>query len=231
MTQPPRKNPEGLPEQPTMVNPAWAEWRNTFENSPEALKKMRVPPEEMADDIVALPLSMPDFANNIQPHLVNQNLVPRWIFTDRRRYAEARSQGFRNCTRADLKADFATLNPYEEDAGLKYVNGDLILMLTDRKRYLGALRRKHEQAERLGRNPNERTARAVAVEKARAELGETANAINRMREAQGQGPLIEAFDPKESDLHLDAATAQAVGRMGHTGKPDTGTGKDLAKGR
>lgn len=215
--------------QPTMVNPTS---RNVVE---EGKQKPTAP--ELQDDIIAMPLSMPDFANDIQPQLVNQNLWPRWIFTDRRRYAQAKSQGFRNCTKQDLKPEFTENNPFEEfekEGGTKYINGDVILMLIDRGRYLGALRRKHEAAERLHMSEQQR---AIAVRKAQAELGDMTNAINKAREGVGQGPIMEAFDPHAEDLHLEEpqmhpTVAKEIGRMGgHQGKPDTGNARDLAKGR
>ena len=155
-------------EIPTMTN------QNILEQPPA--RDMKTPPDELAGDITALPLTLPDFANDIRPWLMNPQLYPRWIFTDRRRYQQARAQGYRNCTKHDLKPQFAALTPYEEDSGSKYVNGDLILMLIDRKRYLGALRHKHEMAERLAKPAMQRK---LSVDRANADMGPLANALNR----------------------------------------------------
>jgi hypothetical protein len=206
------------PSPPTMTSRSILE--PVFRRDPKA------PPEELGDDIEAKPLSMPEFTNDVQPFLVNQSLAARWIFTDRRRYAQAKAQGWRNCTRQDLKPGYAQLNPFEEEGGTKLINGDLILMLIDRKRYLGAKKYKHEMAARLA-NPG--VARKVSAQKANAEMGPQVAAMNRQREMQGKAPLMEVYDPGNDAAMVDVPQSE-IGRLGqHRGKPDTGKLGDLNK--
>lgn len=204
-----KKEQEQGPPVPTLTNQA------AFE--PPPLRPIKAPPDELAEDIIAAPLGQPDFATNIQPYLVNQSLAPRWIFTDRRRYAQAKAQGWRNCSKHDLKPSFATLSPFEEEGGTKYINGDLILMVIDRKRYLGALRRKHEQAQRLAKPAVQK---ALSVRSANQDLGEVVNAINRQRATMGQPPVMEAFNPYADEADLDMDVVRAAGRLGHEGGPE-----------
>jgi hypothetical protein len=185
-------------------------------------------PDELAEDIRALPLTLPDFANNIQPYLVNKELWPRWIFTDRRRYAQARAQGWRNCTKQDLKPGYATLTPYEEEGGTKYINGDLILMLIERKRYLGALRYKHQVASALS---NAAVQRTLSAKRAVTDLGDEVAAVNRQRMSQGHDPVMSVFTPGAADLNKTVlgqpgVAQKEVSRLGHEGKPDMGSGLD-----
>jgi hypothetical protein len=186
------------------------------------------PPEELAQDIEAKPLSMPEFVTDVQPYLVNQGLTARWIFTDRRRYSQAKSQGFRNCTKSDLKPGFGTLSPFEEEGGTKFINGDLILMLIDRKRYLGALKHKHDVAFRLSEAA---TAKKVSAQVAKQEMGSLVNAVNQQRQAQGYGPVMSVFDPSKSDLEQTGVPASEVARLGHQAKPDMGKMADLKGGK
>lgn len=192
-------------------------------------RPLGAPAEELADDIVARPLTLPDFVTDIKPFLMNQNLEPRWIFTDRRRYAQAKAQGWRNACAKDFKPGFAGLTPYLEEGGTKVVNGDLILMLIDRKIYLGAKRYKHQVAAALADAAVQRT---VSAKKAASDLGEQVAAVNRQRIAQGAQPVMSVFTPGAADLSKTplgnaSKLAKEVGRLGHDGAPDTGTAADL----
>jgi|SRR5690348_8900428 len=189
----------------------------------------RAPAAELAEDIVARPMTLPDFANDIQPYLVNQTLAPRWIFTDRRRYAQARAQGWRNAVKADFKPGYARLTPFEEEGGTKYINGDLILMLIDRKIYLGALRYKHQVAAALSDAAVQRT---VTAQRAVNDLGGPVAAVNRQRMAQGAPPVMTVFTPGAADLHntvlgQPGVASKEVGRVGSDTR-DVGTSHDLA---
>lgn len=212
--------PRGEPEVPTMTNDSVL--------GPPPPRPRNAPPEELAEDIVAKPLSMPEFAANVQPYLVNQNLAARWIFTDRRRYSQARAQGFRNCTKQDLKPSFALLSPFEEEGGTKFINGDLILMLIDRKRYLGALKYKHDFAYRLSEAG---TAKRVSAQRARQEMGAELERLNRQRAQSGYAPLMQVFDPDKTDLEQVGVPVGEVNRLGHQGRPDTGKVSDLNRNK
>lgn len=192
-------------------------------------RPLRAPAEELSDDIVARPLTLPDFVTDIKSYLVNQNLEPRWIFTDRRRYAQAKAQGWRNASAKDFKPGFASLTPYLEEGGTKIVNGDLILMVIDRKIYLGAKRYKHQVAAALADAAVQRT---VSAKKAVGDLGEQVAAVNRQHIARGSQPVMSVFTPGAADLSKtplgnDSKMAKEVGRLGHEGAPDTGTAADL----
>lgn len=188
------------PEVPTMVNPIPLE--------PMVRRPVGAPPEELAADIVAAPLTGPDFANDIQSYLVNQSLSCRWIFTDRRRYAEAKSQGWRNATAQDLKPGFATLNPFSEEGGTKFINGDLILMVIEKRRYLGALRKKHDAAFQLA---------TPALQKEMSRR----MADNELRGAGATGKM-SAFTPDQTPVAIPAEAASKINRLGHDGPPDMG---------
>lgn len=212
-------NTANVPPVPTMTNTSVLE--------PLERRDPKAPPEELAQDIEAKPLTLPEFANDVQPYLLNQGLAPRWIFTDRRRYAQAKAQGWRNCMRQDLKPGYARLNPFEEEGGTKFINGDLILMLIDRKRYLGALRYKHEMAARLAMP---QVQRKVSQQIAQQELGSQVAAMNRTREVQGRDPLMQVYDPDAEAGRQVELPQTELGRLGqHKGKPDTGKMGDLNK--
>ena len=190
-----------------------------------------VVPDELGEDITALPLGAPDFAMDVKPHLMNPGLWPRWIFTDRRRFAQATAQGWRVAKKSDLKPGYAKMTPFEEEGGTKYINGDLILMLIDRKIYLGALRYKHQVAAALSDAAIQRT---VAANKASTELGQSVvGAVNRQRMAQGGDPVMTVFTPGAADLDQTplgtAKGAKEINRLGPVGKVDMGTGADLQK--
>lgn len=101
------------------------------------------------EQIEARPLTMPDFIN-IKPKNPNHSL--RWVVfkvgkdESSLRYEQALAQGFRNATVDDVQK----VSPaYIRDGGKRLVNGDVILMLHSRQAYVGALKRKDEQAKNL----------------------------------------------------------------------------------
>lgn len=186
---------------------------------------------ELAEDIVARPLVAPDFMMDIRRFLVNPNLWPRWIFNDRRRYSQALSQGWRNARQSDFKPGFSS--PYSEEGGTKYVNGDVTLMLIDRKIYLGALRHKHEVAANFS---DVSIAKRISAQKAQGAMGADLNAYNRWMERQGQRPAMEVFDPSPEEIpgfkgvmQDPSVAAKEVSRIGNETARDTGFLHDLGK--
>jgi hypothetical protein len=187
-------------------------------------------PEEFAEDIIAMPLGALDFANDVKPFLTNKNLHPRWIFTDRRRYTQALAQGWRNAKQTDFVSGYTKLSPFTIEGGTKYINGDLILMLIDRKIYLGALRYKHQVAASLA---DAASLKAISAGKAVNELGSTVAAANQKRAASGDDPVMTVFTPGQADIShtvLGQAgnAAKELGRLGNDGSRDTGSLQDLA---
>jgi hypothetical protein len=213
--------PQAKPPVPTMTNASLipqledVPLRGTFQRA-----------AELDDDIVARPMTLPDFVN---VPLANPNLAPRWIFTDRRRFAQAKAQGWRVAKKTDIKPGYAKLTPFEEEGGTKYVNGDLILMLIDRKIYLGALRYKHQVAAALS---DAAVQRRLAAGNAVSEMGTTVAAVNQQRVAQGAEPVMTVFAPgvadlKDTVLGNPGVAGKELGRMG--GVRDMGTLADMAK--
>ena len=185
---------------------------------------------ELAEDIVARPLTLPDF---VDVPLKNPNLSARWMFTDRRRYAQAKAQGWRNATSNDVDQVKAKgrLSPYVEEGGTKYINGDLILMVIDRKIYLGALRYKHQVAAALA---DASVNRRLSAQKAVQELGSTVAAVNQQRMSHGSDPAMTVFTPGAAEsmpgvMANAGVAAKELGRVGHDGPRDMGTLADLAK--
>lgn len=219
------------PEVPTMTSastipPIDEAWRA------RGRRRVKAAAPELAEDIVSRPLVLPDFMMDIQRHLANPNLWPRWIFNDRRRYAQALSQGWRNAKQSDFKPGFMQLSPYSEEGGTKYVNGDLTLMLIDRRIYLGALRHKHDVAANFS---DVSIAKRISAQKAQAAMGVEVNAYNKWMERQGKRPAMEVFDPAD-DLESfkgvmadPAVAAKEVSRVGNESARDTGFLSDLAK--
>lgn len=184
--------------------------------------------DELADDIVARPMTLPDFVN---VPLANPNLAARWIFTDKRRFAQAKAQGWRVAKKQDVKPGYQSLTPFEEEGGTKYINGDLILMVIDRKIYLGALRYKHQVAAALS---DAAVQRRLSAGRAVNEMGSTVAAVNRQRQAQGADPVMTVFAPGVADLHdtvlgQPGVAGKEIGRLGNDGGRDTGTLADLAQ--
>lgn len=185
---------------------------------PAVPRALRAPADELSEDIVARPLTLPDFVLNIQPYLKNQGLSARWMFTDRRRYSMVKAQGWRNAVKADFKEGFAALNPYETEGGTKYINGDLILMLIDRRVYLGALKYKHQVAAALS---DSAVQRRLSAEQASGDLGEQVAAVNRQRMAQGRPAVMDVFTPGAADISKTPlgdpkVAAKELGRIGGT---------------
>jgi hypothetical protein len=183
---------------------------------------------ELAEDIVAKPMILPDFVN---VPLANPGLAARWIFTDRRRFAQAKAQGWRVAQKRDVKPGYQSLTPFEEEGGTKYINGDLILMVIDRKIYLGALKYKHQVAAALS---DAAVQRRLAAGKAVNEMGTVVAAVNRQRAAQGADPVMTVFAPGVADLNdtvlgQPGVAAKEAGRLGNDGPRDTGTLAELAK--
>lgn len=104
----------------------------------------------MDDNIVAMPLNDPDFTTNVKPK--NPDISLRWVLyslgmrdgtASYLRFEKAKTQGYVVATAADL------VNPpmaYSVDNGTKFVNGDLVLMKIDRRRYLGAILHREQAA-------------------------------------------------------------------------------------
>lgn len=185
----------------------------------EERRRMPLPPE-LGEDIVARPLIAPDFIMDIKKYMVNPNLWPRWIFTDRRRYSQALSQGWRPAKATDFKPGFAKLSPYSEEGGTKFINGDLILMLIDRRAYLGALRHNHDIAMGF---TDANMAKRMSAKKAEDAMGPQVNALNKWLERQGKRPAMEVFDPHDEMADLKGAPDSRIGE----GPRDMGKLADL----
>jgi hypothetical protein len=220
-------NQPNNPQQPPVPTMTSASMVPPLEEVP--LRPFGAPADELAEDIVARPLGAPDFANDVKPFLVNPNLHPRWIFTDRRRFSQAIAQGWRVAKKADLKPGYAKLSPFEAEGGTKYINGDLILMLIDRKIYLGALRYKHQVAAAFA---DAAVQRRISAGRAVSDLGGDVAAANQSRIRQGADPVMTVFTPGAADLpgvmSNPANAAKELGRIGNAGR-DTGTLASLAQ--
>lgn len=103
------------------------------------------------DQIVAAPLIEPDFVN-IKPN--NPDVSFRWVLhtlykkdgtQSILRFEQAKAQGYIVATKADIQPGCVPV-AYERDNGTKYVNGDLILMKIDRRKYQGAILHREQQA-------------------------------------------------------------------------------------
>jgi hypothetical protein len=215
MASPNPQQPANAPAVPTMTTASMVPPDPTPVNPHKAA--------ELAEDIVARPLTLPDF---VDVPLVNPSLAARWIFTDRRRFSQAKAQGWRVAKKTDLKPGY--LSPYEEEGGTKYVNGDLILMVIDRKIYLGALRYKHQVAAAFA---DAAVQRRISAGRAVNDLGGDVAAANLARQRQGADPVMTVFTPGAADLpgvmSNAGVAAKEIGRIG--GSRETGTLADLAK--
>jgi hypothetical protein len=219
-TNPTRPLMSSGPSQPTMTN---ASLIPPLE--PPVVENPYVP-AELAEDITARPLTLPDF---VDVKLRNPRLSARWIFTDRRRFAQAKAQGWRVARKEDLHPNYEKLNPYEEEGGTKYINGDLILMVIDRQIYLGALKYKHQVAAAIA---DTTVTRRISAQKAASEMGEDVAAVNRAFASKGAMAPMAVFAPGvEQNAVVPGALgnnqAKEVGRLG--GHRDMGTLADLAK--
>lgn len=149
-------------------------------------------PAELAEDIIAKPMTVPDF---VDVPLANPTLIGRWMFTDRRRFSQATAQGWRVAKQADIKGGY--LSPYSVEGGTKFINGDLILMLIDRKRYLGALRYKHEVAAALS---DAAVQKRVSAQRAVSDMGAQVASVNQSRIQQGKEPVMSVFTPGAAEM-------------------------------
>lgn len=182
-------------------------------------------PEELRDDsLVAMPLVMPDF---IDPQLANPNLSKRWInfkAGEGLRYNQCLAQGWRNATQADLKPN--QLSPYKKEGGTKFINGDLILMVIDKRRYLGALKHRHQVAAALA---DAALLRAASGKRAANELARAgAYRQSNLNQRTGQ-PKVQVFAPDSVDLAgtpFEDSFKEAQ-RLGNDGPVDMGSGSDL----
>jgi hypothetical protein len=145
--------------------------------------------DELDDSIVAAPLVMPDFTH-VTP--VNKQVEFRWVnfkAGDGLRFHQCQAMGYEVAKKEDV--DQAKLSPYSHEGGTKFINGDLLLMKIDRRKYLGALRHKHNVAAALADDSVQRT---VSAKTAAAELARGGAA-----RAQFQGK-ISVFAPNATDL-------------------------------
>ena len=154
------------------------------------------------DSIVAAPLNSPDFVHLIP---ANPDVTFRWVLhtlykqdgsQNNIRFEKAKVEGYAIATQADIK------NPpmeYARDGGTKFINGDLILMKIDRRKYEGALLYKDQKA-----------AKQMLAATGKSALRE----LNR--EAQGSSLAtrgkIAAFDPtQDSELAKFIGAAEDEG--------------------
>ena len=164
--------------------------------------------EELASDIQARPLVMPDFIH-IKPSATSRNLSFRWIFNDVRRVSQCKAQGWRVAKASDIEA--GQLSPYNKDGGQSFINGDLILMCIGRDLYLGALKYKHEVAAKYS-DPG--VINTISARQAATELGK-AGAARLGNDALNQ-PKMVAFTPDGTDIANLPNNAEQT-RIGHDG--------------
>jgi hypothetical protein len=175
----------------------------------------------LGDDIVAAPLVMPDFIN-VPP--ARPDIAFRWInykAGDGLRFTQAQAQGWAVAQAIDVKGNYLT--PYKKEGGSKYINGDLILMKIDKKRYLGALKYKHQVAAALA---DDSILRTLSAKRAASDLA--AAGANRDY-FKGK---ITTFTPDAGDLsHTPLADAKELSRLGNRGgmMPDMGSSTDILR--
>jgi hypothetical protein len=99
-------------------------------------------------------------------------------------------------------------------------------MVIDKRRYLGALKYKHQVAAALADPGIQRT---LSARKAVQDMGDTVAAVNRQRVSVGQAPVMSVFTPGAADLSKTALNAKEINRMG-AGAPEMFTG-DLKEGK
>lgn len=147
----------------------------------------RIDAAELADNITARSLAVPDFIN---VKTKNPNLSFRWInfkAGDGLRYSQAQAQGWQNATYADCAIAGEDIpEVYKKDG--KIINGDVILMKIDRATYLGALKNKHNQALHLAGHSGHH-------QEAARRVGQEIGGIPK--EATGK---ISVFQPSAADL-------------------------------
>jgi hypothetical protein len=147
-----------------------------------------IPPAELADDIVARPLMLPDFVN-IKPK--NPEIAFRWVnfkAGEGKRFNEATFQGFLPATPDDCENHLGMA----KDG--RVINGDLMLMKIDRKKYLGALRYNNEAVNRVVRKANRET---VANQMLKEELGNASS--NKATRPEHRG-MIQTFTPSPAEV-------------------------------
>ena len=146
--------------------------------------------EMVEDEIVAAPLLDNTFDQKLVP--TNPNVDFRWVNrgvemnTDNGRistlmFDKRLTQGFEVARKEDLR------NPpmeYARDNGTKFINGDLILMKIDRRRYRGAILYREQQSAKAVQSVS-----VAARQKASEELGRKPG-----REK------IQMFDPSPKDF-------------------------------
>lgn len=155
---------------------------------PQEVKSMaQATVEASLDTIIAAPLNAPDFTN-LNP--VNPGVSFRWVMhtlfkqdgsQNSIRYEEAKSQGFEIARKEDIK------NPpmaYAVDGGIKFINGDLILMKIPRRTYEGALLWKDQQA-----------AKQMLAASGRNAAGEVQKQVGR-----SAGGKIQTYVPTQTEL-------------------------------
>lgn len=166
---------------------------------------------ELDAEIVARPLVGTDFLNPIPK---NPNICFRWIEHKARdgfRYHQCLAQGYAVAVAADIQNvnDFQLFN---REAGTKFINGDLILMKIDKKRYLGAIKYRVQQALYCS-DP--------AVRQALAKQAATADLTPQARSK------IAVFAPGAADLEAVGINPNKVPGLMSTPKVDTGNGNDI----
>jgi hypothetical protein len=123
------------------------------------------------------------------------------------------------------------MTPFAAEGGTKIINGDLILMLIDRKIYLGALRYKHQVAAALS---DAAVQRKISAQKGQLAMGPVVNTINRQRVEAGKRPALEMFAPDDTDVATPGVlsnpniAAKELGRIGESPR-DTGALADMAR--
>lgn len=137
--------------------------------NPDIVATVNKTVSEAMEEIVAAPLIEPDFVQNVKP--VNPNLSLRWVLyriemvTDNGRishlrFEKALAQGYQVATDKDLVGGGPAA--YKRDNGTKFVNGDLILMKIDRRRYKGAILYREQQAVKAMASVRQNAAATVA---------------------------------------------------------------------
>ncbi len=172
----------------SMPKPATGSQKTPIDSLPQSVKSMaQAIVEASLDTIVAAPLNSPDFVNLVP---VNPGISFRWVMhtlykqdgtQNSIRYEEAKAQGFEPARIEDIK------NPpmaYAGDGGVKFVNGDLILMKISRRTYEGALLWKDQQA-----------AKQMLAASGRNAAGEVQKQVGR-----SAGGKIQTYVPTQTEL-------------------------------
>lgn len=153
---PPPATPTSSPSQPTI----------TSANLPrEPIKNASVIDDA---DIVAKPLVGADFTN-LRPANPNHSL--RWgnrVAGGGARYDQLKAMNFRNALVADIHKETPVPVHYQKDGAI--INGDLILMLIDRRDYVGQLKLNEQNAVR-------RLTRSATMETGKEKMREALNEV------------------------------------------------------